>query len=334
MRGWNDWVELPAAVGDRLGAAALGAAPGQVLVSDSTTVNLYKLAGAALDARPGAIVADAADFPTDRYVLQGLAARRAASCACSTPTPSRPAAGRGRAACAGGAALVVLSAGRLPLRRAGRMAAITAAAHAAGALVLWDLCHAPARSRSSSTRLGADLAVGCTYKYLNAGPGAPAFLYVRAGLQAAALADLGLVRRSGPVRHGPGYEPGDGHRAVPGRDAADPRAGGRRRGRGDAGRGRASTASRAKARGADRARGRLDQRLAPLGFTLGTPREPTRRGAHVRCATPTRGGSAGRSIERADVIPDFRAPDSIRFGLSPLYTRFVDVWDGIDRLRA
>ena len=334
VTGWHEWVEAPAAVGERLAAAALGAAPGQVIVSDSTTVNLYKLADAALDARSGAIVADASDFPTDRYVLQGLAARAGRELrmldadAVAGPQPAEV-----EAACAGGAALVVLSAVNYRSGAFARMAEITAAGHAAGALVLWDLCHAAGAVEVDLDAVDADLAVGCTYKYLNAGPGSPAFLYVRSGLQNELRSPIwGWFSQEDQFAMGPAYQPVEGiGRFLAGTPPIVALAAV------DAGAAMLAEAGLAAVRAKAAELTSLavdlhDERLAPLGFTLGTPREPERRGAHVSFRHPDAWRICRALIESADVIPDFRAPDSIRFGLAPLYTRYVDVFDAIDRL--
>ena len=180
-----------------------------------------------------------------------------------------------------------------------------------------------------------DLAVGCTYKYLNAGPGSPAFLYVRSGLQDRLRSPIwGWFSQEDQFAMGPDYRPVGGIArflagtppvlalaAVESGAAMLAEAG--------------LAAVRAKAAALTSLAVDLhDERLAPLGFSLGTPRDPARRGAHVSFRHPDAWRICRALIERADVIPDFRAPDSIRFGLAPLYTRYVDVWDAIDRLTA
>ena len=334
VTGWNEWVAAPAAVGDRLAEAALGAAPGQVIVSDSTTVNLFKLAGAALDARPGAIVADASDFPTDRYVLQGLAHRGGRELRMLETDPvAGPQPAEVEAACTGECALVVLSAVNYRSGALARMAEITAAGHAAGALVLWDLCHAAGAVEVDLDAVGADLAVGCTYKYLNAGPGSPAFLYVRSALQEELRSPIwGWFSQEDQFAMGPTYAPVAGiGRFMAGTPPVLALAAV------DAGAAMLAEAGLGRVREKAVALTSLavdlhDERLAPLGFSLGTPREPERRGAHVSLRHPDAWRICRALIERAEVVPDFRAPDSIRFGLAPLYTRHVDVWDAIDRL--
>ena len=181
IRSWGHWMALPRQVGDLLGRHLLGAAPGQVLVCDSTTVNLYKLARAALDARPGrsVIVTDDDNFPTDRYVLAGIARERGGELRMiHTDIDHGVSAEAVSDAVDGGTALVCLSHVAYRSGALADMAQLTRIAHDGGALMLWDLCHSAGSVPVDLDGCGADLAVGCTYKYLNAGPGAPAFLYV------------------------------------------------------------------------------------------------------------------------------------------------------------
>ena len=334
VTAWPDWIEAPQRVGDLLARACLGAPPGTVLVADSTTVNLYKLASAALRARPGrtVLVTDAGEFPTDRYVLQGLGEVRLLE---SDPVAG-PAADVVAAACArGDAALVSLS---LVAYRSGALAdaaAVTRAAQDAGAMMLWDLSHAAGAVEIELEALGAELAVGCTYKYLNGGPGAPAFLYVRRDLQEALRSPIqGWFGQRDQFAMGPAYEPQPGiARFAAGTppmlglvavEAAVQLVE-------EAGIG----AVRAKAAALTELAVTLaDDRLSPLGFRLGTPRAPAARGAHVSLRHPDAWRVCQALIAEADVVPDFRGPDSVRFGLPPLYTRFVDVWDAVDRTAA
>ena len=335
VTGWHDWIDLPQAVGDLLGQTALGAARGQVLACDSTTVNLYKLAGAALRVRPGAVVADEDDFPTDRYVLAGLAEaggrelRMLRSDPVDGPQPAAV------AAAAEGAALVVLSHVNYRSGALADMRAITDAVHAAGALVLWDLCHSAGAVDADLDAAGADLAVGCTYKYLNAGPGAPAFLYVASRHQDDLRSPIqGWFSQADQFAMGPDYHPVAGigrfmAGTPPVLGLAAVRAGAELVG--EAG----IAAVRRKTAGLTAFAVELhDRRLEPFGFTLGTPRDPALRGAHVSLRHPDAWRICRALIEHANVVPDFRHPDSIRLGLPPLYTRFVDVWDAFDRLVA
>ena len=333
VTGWHDWVDLAGRVGDALGATALGAGSGQVLACDSTTVNLYKLAGAALAVREGAIVVPADDFPTDRYVLEGLAAAHRRELRMLAGDPVGPPGVDAVAAAAQGAALVVLSHVNYRSGALADMAAITAAVQAAGALTLWDLCHSAGAVDVPLDAAGADLAVGCTYKYLNAGPGSPAFLYVAERHQDALRSPIqGWFSQADQFAMGPRYEPVAGiGRFLAGTPSviglAAVLAGAEMLAEAGIG------AVRRKAAALTALAVDLhDERLARLGFSLGTPRVAADRGAHVSLRHPDAWRVCRALIEHANVIPDFRRPDSIRLGLPPLYTRFVDVWDAVDRL--
>jgi kynureninase len=335
VTGWHNWVDLPTAVGDELGVAALGAAAGQVLVCDSTTVNLYKLAGAALAVRPGAVVVPAADFPTDRYVLEGLAAAHGRELRMLQADPVAGLDTDAVARAADGAALVVLSHVNYRSGALADMHVVTRAVQAAGALVLWDLCHSAGAVEIELDSAGADLAVGCTYKYLNAGPGSPAFLYVATRHQGTLQSPIqGWFSQADQFAMGPRYQPVAGiGRFLAGTPPVSGLA---------AARAGATMLAQAGIGAVRRKAAELtaltidlhDQRLAPLGFMLGTPRDPAARGAHVALRHPDGWRVCRALIEHANVVPDFRHPDSIRLGLPPLYTRYVDVWDAIDRLAA
>jgi kynureninase len=338
IRAWDEgWLGLPVQIGDRLGAAALGAGPGQVVVADSTTVCLYKLASAALDLRPDRdqIVTDLDNFPTDRYVLEGLARARGMELVflrgdpCGGPTPDAVA-----DLVSGRTALVTFSHVSYRSAHIADMARITAVAHDAGALTLWDLSHSAGSVPVALDEDGADLAVGCTYKYLNGGPGAPAYMYARALIQKELRQPIwGWIGRRDPFAMEQGYEPADGIQAllsgtppVLGLIAVDE------------GVGLVAEAEidRIRAKGialTELAIELADARLAASGVSIASPRDPAARGAHVALAHPEAKRLCAELIERG-VIPDVRRPDVIRFGLSPLTTRFVDVWDGIDALRA
>jgi kynureninase len=330
VTAWSDWIDLPLRVGDLLASAVLGARAGEAVVADSTTVNLYKLAAAALARKPGALVTDAANFPTDRYVLEGLGELVLfESDAIDGPTPDDVA----RACARRDVSLVCLS--HVAYRSGGLadLAAITQVVHDAGALALWDVSHSAGVVPIELDAAGADLAVGCTYKYLNAGPGAPAFLYVRASLQDELRSPIwGWFGQRDQFAMGPTYDPVPGiARFLAGTppilDLAAVEVG----------------VELVAAAGIERLRAKsvavtelvvrlFDERLAPLGFELGSPRDPERRGAHVSLRHADAWPIRCALIERADVVPDFRHPDSIRFGLPPLYTRFVEAWDLVDRL--
>jgi kynureninase len=338
IRGWGEgWMELPVSVGDQLGAAVLGAAPGQAVVADSTTVCFYKLASAALELRPGRteIVTDVDNFPTDRYVLEGLAHARGLTIRWLSFDRDGGVSAEGLERAVGPqTALVTFSHVAYRSGFVADMAAIDAVAHGAGALVLWDLSHSAGSVPLALDADGADLAVGCTYKHLCGGPGAPAYMYVRSTLQEGLRQPIwGWLGREDPFAMGPGYV---GAAGVAGLLSGSPPVLGLScveegvRLVGDAG----IAAIRAKGMGLGSYLVELaDARLAEHGVGIGSPRDPARRGAHVALTHPEARSLCAALIDR-DVIPDFREPDVIRVGLSPLTTRFVDVWDGVEALRS
>jgi kynureninase len=335
VRGWHDWIDLPERIGDLLATGVLGARPGEVIVADSTTVNLFKLAGAVLDTRPGAIVTDSENFPTDRYVLDGLARLHGRELRIFDADPLHgPQPEDVERACAGAdLALVALS---HVAYRSGALADVEAIGRAAAPTpVLWDLSHSAGAVPVELEKRGVELAVGCTYKYLNAGPGAPAFLYVREELQDDLRTPIQgwFGQRDQFLMERP-YNPAPGVRGFLAGTPTILALAGVEEG-----------AKLVAEAGIDRLRDKAealtelivaihDERLAPLGFRLGSPREPARRGAHVSLAHDEAWPICRALIERAKVIPDFRGPDSIRLGVPPLYTRFVDVHDALERLAA
>jgi kynureninase len=333
VRGWHEWIDLPERIGDLLATGVLGARPGEVIVADSTTVNLFKLAGAVLDTRPGAIVTDLENFPTDRYVLEGLARLHDRELRIFEADPvegSQP--DDVEHACAGAdVAVVALS---HVAYRSGALADIERINRAAApAPVLWDLSHSAGALPTELESRGVELAVGCTYKYLNAGPGAPAFLYVRTELQERLRTPIqGWFSQRDQFQMERPYDPAPGVRGFLAGTPTILALGAVEEG-----------AKLAAEAGVERLRAKAtqltelivalhDERLAELGFRLGSPRDPTRRGAHVSLAHDEAWPICRALIERARVIPDFRGPDSIRLGVPPLYTRFVDVYEAVERL--
>jgi kynureninase len=337
IRSWTEgWMDLPLALGDRIGAL-LGAAPRQVAVADSTTVCFYKAASAALDARPGRteIVTDPGNFPTDRYVLESLAGARGLRL--RWLEPADPTHGPSAQELAGviGEQTALVTFTHVDYRSAAilDMAAITAVAHAAGALTVWDLSHSVGAVGVALDDARADLAVGCTYKYLCGGPGSPAFIYVRGERQDELRQPVwGWLGRRDPFAMEPGYEPTEGIRAFlsgtppilalhalePGLELVT-RAG----------------IERIRAKGialTELAIVLADAWLAEYGVSVASPRDGALRGAHVALAHPDAealcAGLAGRGV-----LADYRAPDVVRVGLSPLTTAFAEVWDGLDALR-
>ncbi len=333
VSAWHEWIDLPERIGDLLATEVLGARPGEVIVSDSTTVNLFKLAAAVLDTREGAIVTDRANFPTDRYVLEGLAAAHGRELRLFDADPvGGPQPGDVSRACAGREiALVSLS---QVAYRSGALADLEAIGGAIESPVLWDLSHSAGAVPIELERNGVELAVGCTYKYLNAGPGAPAFLYVREDLRPRLRTPIqGWFGQREQFRMERAYDPDPGIRGfLAGTPPILALAGVEEGARlvAEAG----VEALHAKATALTELIVELHDRwLAPLGFELASPRDPARRGAHVALSHPEAWPICRALIERAKVIPDFRGPDSIRLGVPPLYTRFVDVYDALERLR-
>ena len=334
---WATWIGEATRLGDVLAAGVLGARPGEVLVGDSTSVNLFKLLVAGATARPGrdVLVCCADDFPTDRYVVAGVAENRGMTV---RELPADLDQGLDPAVLAAAlderVAVVVLS---HVAYRSGALAdlpAITRAAHDVGALVLWDLSHSAGAVPVELTDAGADLAVGCTYKYLNGGPGSPAFLYVRRELQEQLRSPIqGWFGQRDQFAMGPVYDPapgierfGVGTPPVLAMAAVEMGA----RLVADAGVERlAAKGRRMTALMVDLA----EAWLAPHGVRLASPREPERRGSHITLAHPAAWQLTQALIDR-QVVPDFRTPDRVRLGPAPLYTRFVDVWDAMDRFRA
>jgi kynureninase len=336
IRSWPAWIEQAHRVGDLIGTGLLGARPGEVVVSDSTTVNLYKLAAAALDARPDrtVVLGSADEFPTDRYVLQGLCSARGLtlwdvpSHVDSGITPADV-----RSVLDSSVALVVLSHVAYRSGALADLAGITAAAHAAGALVLWDLSHSGGSVPVGLAGAGADLAVGCTYKYLNGGPGAPAYLYVRSELQDELRQPIqGWFGAADQFAMGPRYVPAPGiDRFLVGTPPV----------LGIAAVEEGVTLLAAAGIDALREKGialtsllveLADSWLAPLGFRLASPRDPRLRGSHV-CLEHPQAWQVCQALLDRGVVPDYRTPDRLRLGPAPIATRFTDVYDALSLVR-
>ncbi|MGA5304771.1 kynureninase [Nucisporomicrobium flavum] len=337
IRGWTDgWLEWPERLGDRLGAVALGAAAGQTVIADSTTVLLYKLVRAAVDARPGrrTIVLDTDNFPTDRYVCEAVAAERGVELVWIETDPAAGITAEQVAEVVGeDTALVLFSHVAYRSGWVADMAEINRVAHAAGALTLWDLSHSAGSVPVELDAWGADLAVGCTYKYLNGGPGAPAFAYLRAELRDEVRQPIwGWMGHRASFEMGPGHEPAPGARALlsgtPPILAMVPL--------------HANLDLLAEA-GIEAVREKsllltgyvldvADRWLAPLGVTVAGPRDPGRRGGHVTLRRP----GFQQLLEPlwdSGVIPDYRRPDGLRIGPAPLSTSFAELHRGLEVLR-
>ena len=329
IRGWTEgWVDLAEQVGDRLGAAVLGAAKGQVVVADSTSVNLYKALHTATGLRPGRseVVVDDTNFPTDRYLVQSVAAQLGLTVRWIRPDPLRgPVADDLTGVLGPGTAWVLLSHVDYRSGAAADLPGLTELVHGVGALAVWDLSHSAGCLDVQLDAAGVDLAVACTYKYLNAGPGAPAFLYV---------ADRHVARARQPLEGWFGaadvfamaaeYEPAAGIRRmltgtpyVPGLVAVDE--------------GVALLEEAGISRIAAKARSITAfaaELLVAHGLELASPGDATARGGHVTVRVPDAEEVTTRLIGRG-VVPDFRNPDLIRLGMSPLTTSYAEVWDGL-----
>lgn len=336
VRSWDKWIQLPRQAGDMLGDHLVGAAAGQVLVCDSVTVNLYKLAWAALDARPGrdVFVTDNDNFPTDRYVLEGIAAQRGCELRLIHSDIDDGISEQALAdALDERVALVSLSHVAYRSAALADMARLTELVHRAGALVLWDLSHSVGSVPVELDSTGADMAVGCTYKYVNAGPGAPGFLYVREDLQSLIRQPVwGWFSQHDQFAMGPRYDPAPGIDAfltgtpnIIGTVAVEEGA----RLLGEAG----IAALRAKSIELTSYLIALaDEWLAPLGFAVASPRDAARRGGHVSLQHEE-AWQISQALIKAGVVGDYRTPDRLRLCPVPIFTSFTEVWEAMDRLR-
>jgi len=340
IRGWNKgWWEASTRIGEKI-ASLLGAAEGQVVVGDQTSINLFKLATAALtlNSEKKRIVTDTFNFPSDLYILQGIVnllgnrheiIRVGAQDNDITPDLAVLEAGIDEET-----ALVTLSHVTFKSGYLYDMAYVTELAHRKGSLVLWDLSHSAGAMAVELDKCNVDFAIGCTYKYLNGGPGAPAFLYVNKTLQNHVTSPIwGWWGQSNPFEFDLNYQPAPGvQRFLAGtapmlsmlamEEALTPLL--------DAG----MDALRAKSiLMTDYASFLTDHLLAPLGFSLGSPRDSARRGSHISIRH-AEGYRINRAlIDEMNIIPDFRDPDNIRLGFAPLYISFAEIWEGFDRIK-
>ncbi|MEK7311860.1 MAG: kynureninase [Chloroflexota bacterium] len=339
IRGWGEgWFTAPQRVGGKI-AQLIGAQPDEVVVTDSTSVNFFKLVMAALEVRPGRhkIVTDDLNFPSDIYLLQGAVKLAGHDCRLevvrstdgrTVPTDALA------AAIDSDTALVTLTHTAFKSGFVYDMPAVTEMAHRAGALMLWDLSHSAGAMPLAMNECGVDLAVGCTYKYLNGGPGAPAFLYVRRDLQERLLSPIwGWFGQKAQFDLKLDYEPGPGiQRFLAGTPtmlslaAVEP------------------GVDLLLEAGMDRLRAKSvaqteylialwEAVLEPLGVTLNSPRDSKCRGSHVSLGHPEGLRIDRALIEEMNVIPDFRYPDNIRLGIAPIYTSYADIHEGVTRMR-
>lgn len=331
IRSWNEagWIDLATRVGDKI-ARLIGAAPGSVVVADSTSVNLFKLLGAALSLRPGrrTILSEQGNFPTDLYIAEGLAALLDRGHRLRTVAADEIA-----GAIDSDVAVVMLTQVNYHTGRLLDMGAITRAAHAQGALVLWDLAHSAGALPVQLQAHDVDLAVGCGYKFLNGGPGAPAFLHVNPRLHGSVRFPItGWFGHASPFAFEPSFRPGAGMAGalvgtppVISLSALE------------VGVDLALEADLALVRAKSQA---MTSRFAALvqaacgghGLRLASPAEAEQRGSQVCFAHPDAYAIMQALIARG-VIGDFRAPDILRFGITPLYLRYVDLWDAVEVLR-
>ena len=331
ITSWNrhDWIEMPQRVGDKI-ARLVGAGAGEVVVTESTSINLFKVLAVALKMRPGrrAIVSEVENFPTDLYMAEGLTKLLGQDYILRL-VPAHHL----RHALGADTAVLMLTQVNFRTGALHDMAAMTAAAHAAGALAIWDLSHTAGALPVDLDGAQADFAIGCGYKYLNGGPGAPAFVYAAARHHGQAAQPLyGWLGHDAPFDFATSYRPAAGIRQYV---VSTP----------------SILALAALEEGVDlllqadlselRAKSQalteafitlVEARCAGLGLSLATPRDPARRGSQVSFAHDHSYAVMQALIARG-VIGDFRAPDLLRFGFSPLYIRHVDVWDAAEALR-
>jgi kynureninase len=339
VRGWNEsWFNASKKIGAKI-AQLIGAHPEEVIVADSTSVNLFKLSLAAIRSRPGRskVVSDDMNFPSDLYVLDGvvelagpahkLTIVQSRDGITLPPDTLRP-------ALDSNTALVALTQTSFKSSFTHDMATVTEMVQACGALMLWDLCHSIGVMPISLNRTNVDMAVGCTYKYLNGGPGAPAFLYVRRDLQEQLVSPIrGWFGQRGQFDFSLTYDPAPGITRFqtgtppilsllamePGIDIVL-----------EAGLDRIRLKS---VRQTEYLVSLWRQYLEPLGVILKSPVYQDQRGSHISFGHREGLRIAKALIEEMHVIPDFRQPDNIRFGISPLYTTFAEIYEAVDRLR-
>jgi kynureninase len=318
IRSWGHWLDLSQRVGDRL-APLIGAQPGEVVVHDSTTINLFQLVDAACALRPerGVIAIDPADFPTDRYVVDGIASARGLQV-------------RGDFDRLDDVAVMVRSVVDYRTAAVTDVVGETARAEAAGAIALWDLSHAAGVVAIDLTTAGVQLAVGCTYKYLNGGPGSPAFSFVASDLQPTLPQPIwGWFAQADQFEMGGTFVPQPDIRRVLLGTPSILALAAAEEGIGvsvDAGIGSLQSKARAIT-------GFALELCDELGLVSSTPRDPASRGGHIAVQHPEARRLVSELAERK-VIADFRNPDIVRVGCSPLTTRYVDVFDGLTALHA
>ncbi|MBU4433219.1 MAG: kynureninase [Alphaproteobacteria bacterium] len=329
IRSWNtaDWIGAPQRVGGKI-ARLIGAQADEVIVADSTSVNLFKLLSAGLTAAPGrrVILSETGNFPTDLYIAQGIAAMDPSVSVRALPRDEIIAA-------AGPETIVMLTHVHYKTGQRYDLRAVTQAVQARGGMILWDLSHSAGAVALELSAAGVDLAVGCGYKYLNGGPGAPAFLYVARRHQATLRSPLsGWMGHAAPFAFSDDYAPApDLKRFLCGTPPilslaalecgvdlfleAD-----------------MTAVTEKSQRLCDLFITWVEAHCAGHGLTLLTPRHPAARGSHVSFAHPD-GYAVMQALIARGVIGDFRDPDAMRFGFTPLYLGYVDVWRAVQALK-
>jgi kynureninase len=342
VTGWSHWVDEAQPAGDLLGRVALGAAPGQVLVCDTTSVNFYQLCLAAINARPGrkTIITDAANFPTDRYILAGIAEQLGLNLII-IDNESESAAENERITVdllkpymSNDVALVTFEVIQYRSGARNDIKSITDFVRSFGAFVLWDASHAAGAIEMDFDANGVDIAVGCTYKYGNSGPGSPAWLYVNKRVQSELQVPIqGWFANENQFGMGPVFEKAAGIRGF---QIASPSIIGIRTVKvafemiEEAG---IKAIAQKAAIGTQMMIDLYDAWLADLGFTLLTSRDPNERGGHISIGHPDAAQICIALRKLVNVIPDYRTPNVIRLAIAPLPTSYLEVWDGFERLR-
>ena len=342
VTGWSHWIDEAQVAGDLLGRAVLGAGPGQVLVCDTTSVNFYQLCVAAIKARPGrkTIITDAANFPTDRYILKGIAEQFGLNLIIidnedpAIAENERITAELLEKYMSEDVAMVTFEV--IQYRSGARtdIQSVTDLARSYGALVVWDASHAAGAIEMNFDACGVDLAVGCTYKYGNSGPGSPAWLYVNKKIQSELQVPiLGWFGNEDQFGMGPDFMKAEGIRGF---QIASPSIIGIRGVQvafamiEEAG---IDVIASKAAIGTQMMIDLYDEWLAPLGYTLLTSRNPKERGGHISIGHPDAARICVALRKFANVIPDYRTPNAIRLAIAPLPTSYVEVWDGFQRIR-
>ena len=342
VTGWSHWVDEAQPAGDLLGRSVLGAGPGQVLVCDTTSVNFYQLCVAAINARPGrkTIITDAANFPTDRYILAGIAEQLGLNLVIidnespGTAENERITVKLLKPFMSDDVALVTFEVIQYRSGARNDIKSITDFVRSFGAMVLWDASHAAGAIEMDFDANGVDIAVGCTYKYGNSGPGSPAWLYVNKSVQKELQVPIqGWFANENQFGMGPEFEKAKGIRGF---QIASPSIIGIRTVNvafemiEEAG---IKAIAQKAATGTQMMIDLYDAWLADLGYTLLTSRNPNERGGHISLGHPDAAQICIALRKLENVIPDYRAPNVIRLAIAPLPTSYVEVWDGFQRLR-